>query len=57
VVRIPGAEPLPGTPNDIAEALRAFAQEGIDEVQVWLAPNSPAEVEAFAPVLEQLDRA
>jgi probable F420-dependent oxidoreductase len=56
-IRFPGEEPLRGTPDEIAEALRGFAREGIDEVQVWLAPNGPAAVEAFAPVLERLDRA
>ena len=55
--QIPGQEPLQGAPDDIAEALQAFAREGIDEVQVWLAPNNPAAIEAFAPVLERLDRA
>ena len=51
----PGEEPLRGTPAELAEAFRAFARMGIDEVQVWLAPNSLAEIEAFAPVLDLLD--
>lgn len=55
-VLFPGEEPLRGSPDDVAEALRAFAQEGIDEVQVWLAPNSLAAIEAFAPVLALLDQ-
>ena len=45
------------TRDDMAEALQAFARAGIDEVQLWLAPHKPAEIEAFAPVLELLDRA
>jgi alkanesulfonate monooxygenase SsuD/methylene tetrahydromethanopterin reductase-like flavin-dependent oxidoreductase (luciferase family) len=56
-IQIPGVEPLSGTPDEIAEALRAFAREGIDEAQVWLAPNSPATIDAFAAVLELLDSA
>lgn len=55
-VQAPGEAPLRGTPDEIAEAFRAFAGAGIDEVQVWLAPNSLAGIEAFAPVLERLDQ-
>jgi alkanesulfonate monooxygenase SsuD/methylene tetrahydromethanopterin reductase-like flavin-dependent oxidoreductase (luciferase family) len=51
-----GGEPLRGTPEEIAEALRGFAREGIGEVQVVHAPNSTRGIEAFAPVLEALDR-
>lgn len=53
----PGEEPLRGTPAELAEVFRAFARVGIDEVQVWLNPNSLVEIEAFAPVLDLLDRA
>jgi alkanesulfonate monooxygenase SsuD/methylene tetrahydromethanopterin reductase-like flavin-dependent oxidoreductase (luciferase family) len=45
-----------GSPEEIAEVLRAFAAEGIDQVQVFLGPTTVAGVEAFAPVLELLDR-
>ena len=55
-IQTPGEEPLRGALAEIAEALRAFSRAGIDEVQLWLAPNTPAEIEAFAPVLELLDR-
>lgn len=55
-IQSPNEEPLRGTPDEIAESLRGFARAGIDEVQVWLAPNSLAAIEAFAPVLERLDR-
>jgi alkanesulfonate monooxygenase SsuD/methylene tetrahydromethanopterin reductase-like flavin-dependent oxidoreductase (luciferase family) len=48
-------EPLNGSPEEIAESLRAFAREGISHVQVWLAPNSLGGIEAFAPVLELLN--
>jgi alkanesulfonate monooxygenase SsuD/methylene tetrahydromethanopterin reductase-like flavin-dependent oxidoreductase (luciferase family) len=45
-----------GSPEELAALLRAFAATGIAEVQVWLAPSTVAGVEAFAPVLELLDR-
>jgi alkanesulfonate monooxygenase SsuD/methylene tetrahydromethanopterin reductase-like flavin-dependent oxidoreductase (luciferase family) len=48
-------EPLRGTPEEIAGALRGFAREGIAEVQVVHAPNTVRGIEAFAPVLEALD--
>jgi alkanesulfonate monooxygenase SsuD/methylene tetrahydromethanopterin reductase-like flavin-dependent oxidoreductase (luciferase family) len=47
---------ISGAPEQIAEALRGFAAEGIDQVQVMLGPTTVAGVEAFAPVLELLDR-
>ena len=47
---------LTGSPADIAAALRAHATAGLSSVQVWLEPNTPAGIEAFAPVLEELDR-
>jgi alkanesulfonate monooxygenase SsuD/methylene tetrahydromethanopterin reductase-like flavin-dependent oxidoreductase (luciferase family) len=50
------ATPLTGSPRELAEFLRDFAAEGISHVQIWLAPNNLAAVEAFAPVLELLDR-
>ena len=49
-------EPLSGSPEAIAEALRGFAREGISHVQIVHAPNSVAGIEAMAPVLELLDR-
>ncbi len=48
--------PLTGSPADIAAGLRAHADAGLSNVQVWLEPNTPAGIEAFAPVLEELDR-
>ena len=53
---VPGAEPLTGSAEELADGLRAFAREGIDHVQIRLAPDTAAGVEAFAPVLELLDR-
>ena len=48
--------PIVGSPVEMAETLRGFAREGVSEVQVYLNPTSPAGVEAFAPVLAELDR-
>jgi alkanesulfonate monooxygenase SsuD/methylene tetrahydromethanopterin reductase-like flavin-dependent oxidoreductase (luciferase family) len=48
--------PLRGTPEEMAEELRAFARAGASHVQIWLDPNTVAGVEAFAPVLDLLDR-
>jgi alkanesulfonate monooxygenase SsuD/methylene tetrahydromethanopterin reductase-like flavin-dependent oxidoreductase (luciferase family) len=51
-----GAEtPLSGTPEEIAEGLRAYADEGISHLQLWLEPNTLESIEAMAPVLEILD--
>ena len=51
------AEPLAGTPDEMAEELRAYARQGIAEVQLVLDPISRASIEEFASVLERLDRA
>jgi probable F420-dependent oxidoreductase len=47
---------LTGTPEDLANAFRAYAREGIGHVQIVLDPNALAGVEALAPMLELLDR-
>jgi alkanesulfonate monooxygenase SsuD/methylene tetrahydromethanopterin reductase-like flavin-dependent oxidoreductase (luciferase family) len=49
-------EGLSGTHEQIAEGLRAFADQGMSELQVSLSPNTLAGIEAFAPVLDLLDR-
>lgn len=49
-------EPLTGSAEEIADALRGFAREGISHVQIIHAPSTVAGIEAFAPVLEHLDR-
>ncbi|MDP8909228.1 MAG: LLM class flavin-dependent oxidoreductase [Chloroflexota bacterium] len=51
-----GSRPATGPPEALAAWLRAYAAQGINHVQVWLDPNTVAGVEAFAPVLELLDR-
>jgi alkanesulfonate monooxygenase SsuD/methylene tetrahydromethanopterin reductase-like flavin-dependent oxidoreductase (luciferase family) len=48
--------PVTGSPAEIAAELRAYADAGVSHVQVWLEPNTPAGIAAFAPVLEALDR-
>jgi alkanesulfonate monooxygenase SsuD/methylene tetrahydromethanopterin reductase-like flavin-dependent oxidoreductase (luciferase family) len=53
----PGSDPLTGSPEELATELRALATEGIDAVQVLLAPTTPATVDGFAAVLELLDPA
>jgi probable F420-dependent oxidoreductase len=48
--------PLTGSPEELAASLRAYADAGVSHLQVWLEPNTVAGIEAFAPVLEALDR-
>ena len=45
-----------GTPEEIASVLLQFEAEGISHLQLLVSPNSPAGVEALAPVLEAFDR-
>jgi alkanesulfonate monooxygenase SsuD/methylene tetrahydromethanopterin reductase-like flavin-dependent oxidoreductase (luciferase family) len=45
---------ITGAPSEIAETFRAFAAEGIDELQVRLFPNDRASVERFAQVIEAM---
>ena len=47
---------LTGSPEVLAEALRAFAHEGIAHIQISFEPMTLASIEAFAPTLELLDR-
>lgn len=48
--------PLSGSPDELAEGLRAYAAEGIGHLQLVLDPITEASIEALAPVLERLDR-
>lgn len=48
--------PLEGPAEVIAEALRAYAREGIGHVQLVVDPITEASVAGLAPVLELLDR-
>ena len=66
-VRLPGAArgrdtdpsqqvaPLEGSPQVIADGLRAYAREGIGHVQLVIDPINEASLAALAPVLENLD--
>ena len=46
------AVPISGAPEEIATQLRAFRDEGISLVQVYLTPNTLATLDAFAPIVE-----
>jgi alkanesulfonate monooxygenase SsuD/methylene tetrahydromethanopterin reductase-like flavin-dependent oxidoreductase (luciferase family) len=48
--------PVTGTPEEIADVLRAFAAQGISHVQLVADPITLASLDALAPVLEALDR-
>jgi probable F420-dependent oxidoreductase len=48
--------PLEGSSELLAEALRAYAREGIGHVQLVVDPITEASVAALAPMLEALDR-
>ena len=48
--------PATGTPEQLASLLRGFAHEGVDHVQISLEPPTMAGIDAFAPVLELLDK-
>lgn len=50
------APPLRGTPEELAEHLRAFAAEGIAHVQLVVDPITVHSIERLAPVLEALRR-
>ena len=45
---------LRGNPSATIAAIRAYADLGIDELQVQFVPNTRASLEAFAPIIEAL---
>jgi alkanesulfonate monooxygenase SsuD/methylene tetrahydromethanopterin reductase-like flavin-dependent oxidoreductase (luciferase family) len=45
-------QPLVGTPEELAEAFRGFAREGVRHLQLVLTPNTEASLEALAPALD-----
>jgi alkanesulfonate monooxygenase SsuD/methylene tetrahydromethanopterin reductase-like flavin-dependent oxidoreductase (luciferase family) len=49
-------QPLSGSADEIAEALRAFGQHGITHIQAWLNPATLDGLEGFAQVLARLDQ-
>lgn len=50
-----GMKPLSGSPEEIAQELKAFASQGIEHIQITPLVPGVAGVEALAPVLELLD--
>jgi alkanesulfonate monooxygenase SsuD/methylene tetrahydromethanopterin reductase-like flavin-dependent oxidoreductase (luciferase family) len=48
--------PVEGSPAEIATALRAYADEGIAEVQLVVDPITAASIETLAEALAELDR-
>jgi alkanesulfonate monooxygenase SsuD/methylene tetrahydromethanopterin reductase-like flavin-dependent oxidoreductase (luciferase family) len=51
-----GRGQVSGTTEELATLLRSYASAGVGHLIVWLFPNVPESIEAFAPVLELLDR-
>jgi hypothetical protein len=47
--------PLEGSPEDIADGLRAYAAAGIGHVQLVLDPITEASIASLGPVLELLE--
>lgn len=47
---------LRGTPEELAEVMRQYAAAGISHIQLVMDPITTESIEAFAPVLEILDR-
>ena len=50
------AAALTGSPEELADALRAYARLGISRVQLVLDPNTTQAIEAMVPVLELLKK-
>ncbi len=48
--------PLTGTPEELAAQIRAYTATRVSHMMIWIDPVSVAGIEAFAPVLEALDR-
>jgi probable F420-dependent oxidoreductase len=48
--------PLEGSPDAVAEVLHAYARAGIAHVQLVIDPITRGSIEAFAPVLAELER-
>ena len=50
-------KPLMGAPEVIAETILEYEQAGISHLQVCLEPTDTQTIEAFAAVLEAVDKA
>jgi len=53
----PDANPIDGSPEILAAALRSFAAEGVGHVQLVLDPITVESIEALQPALAQLGSA
>jgi alkanesulfonate monooxygenase SsuD/methylene tetrahydromethanopterin reductase-like flavin-dependent oxidoreductase (luciferase family) len=53
--RDPQPDPIDGSPETLASALRAFAAEGVGHVQLVLDPITLDSIRALAPMLARLD--
>jgi alkanesulfonate monooxygenase SsuD/methylene tetrahydromethanopterin reductase-like flavin-dependent oxidoreductase (luciferase family) len=53
--QVPSSQPITGSPEEIAAALQAIADEGISHVQIFLMPTTPATIDVFGAVLERLN--
>ena len=51
------ATPVSGSPAEIAATIRAFAQQNVSHLQLYLLPNTVETIRAFEPVLRELGRA
>lgn len=56
LVRSSRARAIRGDYVEIAETLRGYASAGVSHLQLWLDPSTPAGIESFGRVLEELDR-
>jgi probable F420-dependent oxidoreductase len=48
--------PLTGTPEELAAQIRRYAEARVSHLIVWVDPATVEGIEAFAPVLDALDR-
>jgi alkanesulfonate monooxygenase SsuD/methylene tetrahydromethanopterin reductase-like flavin-dependent oxidoreductase (luciferase family) len=51
----PSFPAVEGSPEELAEIMRAYAREGISHVQLVIDPITRESIEAFAPVLRLLE--
>ena len=49
------SNPVTGTPEQIAAALREYANVGVSHIQIYPFPLTPVGIERLIPVLEILD--
>jgi len=54
--RIDKRQPGPQSHDEIIENLHRYREGGLDEIMIWLDPNSLASIEEFGSILQKLDR-